>query len=40
MCVFSVTLGGRVHSCEYRHKVVTLIVLDKGLGREEEMRNS
>ena len=40
VCVLPVTLCGRVHLCEYRHKVVTLIILDKGLGREGEMRNS
>lgn len=40
VCVLPVTLCGHVHLCEYRHKVVTLIILDKGLGREGEMRNS
>ena len=40
VCVFSVTLCGRVRLCEYRHKAVTLIISDEGLGREGEMRNS
>ena len=37
MCVFFVSLCGHVRLCEYRCKVVTLIILEKGLARGGEM---